>query len=215
MLRVLRLVATPISLLLVVAAAVASLFGPNSVRLVTSSFWFIVGAVIAAVLSLVVSILSLTRRRWATALLHVGLVIALVGIGVDEKLSRNGYLYLEAGAPATELFVAGNLRAVDELPFAVGLDGVSMHQSRGFNPAPSTDLTVGPNSLTVTYNRPLNARGRRLLLKQLVEPGFLQEYELAAGKDEYVLLHNQQAALETGMTCVPHLSPPTPVPSSR
>jgi hypothetical protein len=184
----------------VAVAAVASLFGPDSVQLVTRSIWFIIGAAALGALSLAAGIIALVRRRLPSALLHLGIVLALVGVGVDARFSRSGYLYLEVGAPSSSLFLSRDFRFIEQLRFELRLDSTATHQSRGFRPAPVAVLELGRTRPTVTYNQPAVSNGRRLLLTQTVEPGFLLEYGLTAGADEYVLLHNQQAAITPGTT---------------
>jgi hypothetical protein len=72
------------------------------------------------------------------------------------------------------------------------LDSSTTILARAFRPAPVAWVSgLGVRSRPVTYNRPFTTSGRQLLLSQVVEPGFLDEYELSLGGEEYLLMHNQ------------------------
>jgi hypothetical protein len=177
---------------LVLTAAVASLFGPEPVQRAVGSVWFLLGAALVTVSSLLAGVLALRRGSWPGAIQHLGLVIAVAGIGVNQRAAHNGYLYLEQAAGPGNFCLSQDLRRIEELPVAVALDSVGSLAAKAFRPAPLVWLTAGSaGSLPVTYNRPLPVAGRRLLLARIVEPGFLQEYELAVGPDTYLLQHNQ------------------------
>lgn len=179
---------------LVIAAAVASLFGPGPVQRLVGSAWFLIAAGAVALASLLAALLALKRRSWPGAIQHLGLVIALGGVAVNQTTARSGYLFLEQRAGASNVFLSRDLRRVEELPAPLALDSVGSVLAKAFRPAPVAWVTVkGKDEMSkaVTYNQPLKAAGRQFLLTQTVEPGFLNEYELALDGEEYLLMHNQ------------------------
>ena len=185
---------------LVIAAAVASLFGLGPVQRLVGSAWFLVGAGAVAITSLRAAVAAIKRRSWPGAIQHLGLVIALAGVAVNQARARNGYLFLERGAGASNFCLSSDLRRVEELPEPLALDSVGSVLAKAFRPAPVAWVSAsGGPSRTVTYNRPLTAAGRQLLLSQSVEPGFLDEYELALDGEEYVLMHNQVVEPSPGL----------------
>lgn len=177
---------------LVLSAALGSLFGPEPVQKLVGSSWFLAGAGIATLASLLAAALAVSRRSWASAVQHIGLVIALVGVGVNQRSARGGYLFLEQGAGASNFVLSRNLRVSEELPQPLALDSLTMVGARAFRPAPVAWVTAAEGkSVPVTYNRPLGLDGRQVLLSQVASPGFLTEYEIAVEGEEYFLLHNQ------------------------
>jgi hypothetical protein len=177
---------------LVIAAAVASLLGPSPVGRLVGSVWFLAGAGVVAITSLLAAAVALKRRSWAGAIQHFGLVIALAGVAVNQTATRNGYLFLEQGAGARNFCLSNDLRRVADLPEPFALDSVGSIKAKAFRSAPVAWVSAtGGRSRPVTYNRPFTAAGRQLLLSQVVEPGFLDEYELALDGEEYLLMHNQ------------------------
>ncbi|MCX6842668.1 MAG: hypothetical protein NTX53_10345 [candidate division WOR-3 bacterium] len=179
---------------LVIAAAAASLFGPEPVQRLVGSAWFLAAAGVVAATSLLAAVVAIRRRSWPGAIQHLGLVIALGGVVVNQTTARNGYLFLEQRAGAGNVFLSRDLRRAEELPEPLALDSVGSVLARAFRPAPVAWVTVkarGEMSKAVTYNRPLKAAGWQFLLTQTVEPGFLNEYELAVDGEEYLLMHNQ------------------------
>lgn len=182
-----------LALALVSAAAFGSLFGTEQAQRIAASPIFIGAAAIVGIASLVAGMAALAGRRWTSLLFHFGLVLALAGIAVNQRAGRPGYVFLERGAPGTNLYIAADLRRLEELPATVRLDSITMRTARGFRAAPVafTAVETGKGAQGVTHNRPLGIGGRRLMLMQVVEPGFLHEYELAFDSTEYGLLHNQ------------------------
>jgi hypothetical protein len=185
---------------LVLAAAIASLFGPEPVQRLVATPWFLAGVVITALAALIAGILAVARHSWSSVLQHVGLTLAVIGIAVNQRGAHNGYLYLEQAAGASNLCLSDDSRRVEELPVSLALDSLGTHTSRGFQPAPVTWVTAAGSgkSALVAYNHPLAFSGRQLLLAGTTEPGYLQEYELAAGQDTYVLQHGQVAEVSPG-----------------
>jgi len=179
---------------LVITAAVASLFGPGPVQRLVGSAWFLAAVGAVALASLLAALLALKHRSRPGAIQHLGLVIALGGVAVNQTMARSGYLFLEQKAGASNVFLGRDLRRVEELPEPLALDSVGSVLARAFRPAPVAWVTAkgkGEMSKGVTYNQPLKAAGRQFLLMQTVEPGFLNEYELALDGEEYLLMHNQ------------------------
>jgi hypothetical protein len=177
---------------LVVSAAVASLFGLEPAQRFVGSAWFLAGTGIIALASLLAAVIAVSRRSWPSVVQHVGLVIALTGILVNQKTAHSGYLFLEQGAGVSNFTLSHNLRRVEELPEPLALDSLKSVSAKAFRPAPVAWITAADgHSVPVTYNRPLNVAGRHVLLSQTVTPGFLSEYEIALDGTEYLLLHNQ------------------------
>ena len=196
------LAAAPVLLasVLVVSAAVASLFGPEPVQRLVGSAWFLAGAGVVAVASLLATIIAVSRHSWASMVPHVGLVVALAGVAVNQRTAHSGYLFLEQGAGVSNFSLSHNLRRVEELPEPLALDSLTSASARAFRPAPVAWVTAAEGrSRPVTYNRPLKAAGRQVLLSQTVAPGFLSEYEIALDGAEYLLLHNQVTEPSPGL----------------
>ena len=178
-------------LALVIAAAVASLFGPEPVQRLVGSGWFLAGAGLVALASLLAAVRAILHHSWSDAIQHIGFVVALVGVVVNQKAAHSGYLFLEQAAGGRNYCLSSNLRQIEELPGTFALDSVGQQIARGFEPAPVAWVSTESKSIPVTYNRPFKASGRQLLISRVVGPGFLSEYELALGGEECVLLHNQ------------------------
>jgi hypothetical protein len=177
---------------LIIAGAVASLFGPGPVQRMVGSAWFLVAAGLVAIASLLAAMAALRRRSWTSAIQHLGLVIALAGVAVNQTAARSSYLFLEQGAGASNFSLSRDLRRLEELPEPLALDSTTAILARAFRPAPVAWVSAaGGRSRPVTYNRPFAVASRRLLLSRVVEPGFLREYELALNGSEYLLMHNQ------------------------
>ena len=169
-----------------------SLLGPGPVQRLVGSAWFLTGSGAVAIASLLAVIVTLKRRSWPAAIQHLGLVVALAGVAVNQTAARNGYLFLEQGAGSRNFSLSSDLRRVDELPEPLVLDSSTTILARAFRPAPVAWVSgLGVRSRPVTYNRPFTTSGRQLLLSQVVEPGFLDEYEVALDGEEYLLMHNQ------------------------
>ena len=185
---------------LVVSAAVASLFGPEPVQKLVGSTWFLTGTGIVVLASLLAAVIAVSRRSWPSVVQHVGLVVALTGVIVNQKAAHSDYLFLEQGAGVSNFGLSHNLRRVDELPEPLALDSLTSVSVRGFRPAPVAWVTVANrSSVPVTYNRPLKVAGRQVLLSQTAAPGFLREYEIALDGTEYLLLHNQVTEPSPGL----------------
>ncbi len=150
------------------------------------------------VLALIMAVRALLRRNPGLVLLHFGPVVLLAGVLISGQQSKSGYLFLELGAASPGFFLRDDLRQIAELPVPVQLQGIEQQQQRGFRPAPVVRLAVDDRTHRVTYNQPLVTAGRRILLGQLTEPGFLAEYELVVDSTEYLLLHNQQVEIPQG-----------------
>jgi len=195
--RLLRRAGPLLALALVAAAAVASLFGLEPVQRLVGSTWFLVLAGLVAGLSLLAGIIAVTRGEWPGILLHLGLVIGLTGVGLNQLPRRGGYLLLEPGQ-VSNLCLSSNLRLVQELPFEVGLDSITERNVPGFRTTPVAWLKVGDRRTSVTFNEPLDLSGCRVLLARIVDRGFLVDYELEINGQEYVLLHNQHVDLPGG-----------------
>ena len=177
---------------LVASAAVASLFGLEPVQGLVGSAWFLAGTGVVALASLLAAVIAVSRRSWPSVVQHVGLVVALTGVVVNQKTAHSGYLFLEQGAGVSNFILSHNLRRVEELPEPLALDSLTSVSARAFRPAPVAWVTVADGrSRPVAYNRPLNVAGRQILVSQTVAPGFPSEYEIALDGTEYLLLHNQ------------------------
>jgi hypothetical protein len=156
------------------------------------SAWFLVAAGLVAIASLLAAMAAFRRRSWPSAIQHLGLVIALAGVAVNQTAARNGYLFLEQGAGASNFSLSRDLRRLEELTEPLALDSTTTILTRAFRPAPVAWVSTSERlSRPVTYNQPLMAVGRQLLFSQTVEPGFLNEYELVLDGKEYLLMHNQ------------------------
>jgi hypothetical protein len=185
---------------LVASAAVASLFGPEPVRRIVGSAWFLTGTGGLALAGLLAAVIAISRRSWSSTVQHLGLVVALVGVAVNQTASRSGYLFLEQGAGISNLSLSHNLRRVEELPKPLALDSLTSVSAKAFQPAPVAWVTVANvRSVPVTHNRPLHVAGRQVLVSQVAAPGFLTEYEVALDGTEYLLLHNQVTEPSPGL----------------
>jgi hypothetical protein len=185
---------------LVTAAAVASLLGPEPVQRLVGSAWFLAGTGVVAFAGLLATGIALSRRSWPSVVQHAGLVIALAGVAVNQKLAHTSYLFLESGVGTSNFALSRSLRRVEELPEPLNLDSLTSASAKAFRPAPVAWIAVaGGRSVPVTCNRPLNVAGRQVLLSQIVAPGFLREYEVAMDGSEYLLLHNQVAEPSSGI----------------
>ena len=178
---------------LVVIAAVASLFGPGPVERLVGSAWFLAATALVVLASLLSAVVAAKHGSWPGVLQHLGLVVALVGVGVKQMADHGGYLFLEQAAGSRNYCLSSNLRRLEELPGAFAFDSLGTREARGFRPAPIAWVTNLSDSSTraVTYNHPFTVAGRQLLLARLVEPGFLDEYEVALNGNEHLLMHNQ------------------------
>ena len=185
---------------LVLVAAAASLFGSEPVHRIVGSAWFLAGTGIVALTALCAAIIALRSRSWPSAVQHLGILVALVGIFVNQRAAHSSYLFLQQGTGAGKVALGRDLRRVEELPQPLALDSLTTAVARAFQPAPVAWMTAGDGrSVPVTYSRPLRIAGRQMLLTQIAAPGFLTEYEVAAGGSEYLLLHNQVAEPWPGM----------------
>jgi len=177
---------------LVLSAAIASLLGPEPVQKLVGSIWFLAATGVVALTCLLATAIAVSRRSWPSVVQHVGLVIALTGVAVNQKFTHAGYLFLEQGAGASNFALSHNLRRVEELPEPLALDSLTSANAKAFRPAPVAWVTAADGrSRPVTYNRPHKSAGRQELLTQTAAPGFLSEYEIALDGTEYLLLHNQ------------------------
>jgi len=177
---------------LVLAAAMGSLFGPEPVQKLVGSPLFLIGTGIVALGSLLAAAIAVSRRAWPSVIKHAGLVIALLGVAVNQRSAHSGYLFLEQGAGASNFALSRSLRRVEDLPEPLALDSLTSIGAKAFRPAPVAWVTAAEGrSVPVTHNHPLGLAGRQVLLSQIAAPGFLHEYEIALGETEYLLLHNQ------------------------
>ena len=185
---------------LVLAAAVGSLFGPEPVQKLVGLPWFLAGTGIVALMSLLAGFVAVSRRSWPSAVQHVGLVVALIGVAVNQMGTHSSYLFLEQGAGVSNFALSRNLRRVVELSVPLALDSLTSVSAKAFRPAPVAWVSVADgHSRAVTYNRPLKVAGRQVLLSQVAAPGFLHEYELALDGEEFMLLHNQVGEPSAGL----------------
>jgi hypothetical protein len=185
---------------LVLSAAVASLFGPELVQRLVGSAWFLAGTILVALASLLATVIAVSHRSWPSVIQHVGLVIALAGVVVNQKAADSSYLFLEQDAGTSNFPLSHNLRRIEELPKPLALDSLTSVSAKAFRPAPVAWVTVADGrSRPVTYNQPLKLVGRQVLLSQTVAPGFLSEYEIALDGTEYLLLHNQITEPSSGL----------------
>jgi len=181
-----------LALALVLSAAVASLFGPAPVQKLVGSAWFLTGICIMALASLLAAVIAVSHRSWPSVVQHVGFIVALIGVAVNQETAHTDYLFLEQGAGASNFALSHDLRRVEELPEPLSLDSLASINTKAFRPAPVAWITAADGrSRPVTYNRPLKVVGRQVLLSQTAAPGFLSEYEIALDGTEYLLLHNQ------------------------
>ncbi|HTW90144.1 MAG TPA: hypothetical protein VMH22_00350 [bacterium] len=185
---------------LVLSAAVGSLFGLEPEQRLVGSAWFLAGAGIVALASLLAAVAAVSRRSWSGVLQHIGLVVALTGVAVNQKAAHSDFLFLEQGAGASNFALGHDLRRVEELPVPLALDSLTSLSAKAFRPAPVAWVTVADGrSRPVTYNRPLKVAGRQVLLSLTVAPGFLSEYEITLDGAEYLLLHNQSVEPSPGL----------------
>jgi hypothetical protein len=185
---------------LVVSAAVASLFGLETVQGLVGSAWFVAGTGVVVLASLLAAVIAVSRRSWPSAVQHIGLVVALAGVAVNQRAAHSGYLFLEQGAGVSNFSISHSLRRVEELPEPLALDSLTSVSAKAFRPAPVAWVTAADGrSRPVTYNQPLKVAGGQVLLSQTVAPGFLIEYEIALDRTEYLLLHNQVAEPSPGL----------------
>ena len=185
---------------LVLSAAAGSLFGSEPVQRLVGSALFLAGTGVVALASLLAAVVAVSRCSWPGVAQHVGLVVALTGVAVNQKTARSEYLFLEQGGGASNFALSRNLRRVEELPAPLALDSLTSVRAKAFRPAPVAWVTVDDGrSLPVTYNRPLSVSGRQVLVSQIAAPGFLTEYEIELDGTEYVLLHNQVSDPSPGL----------------
>jgi hypothetical protein len=193
-----------LALVLIAVAAVASLFGSAEVQRVCGSVWFIGAAGLCSLGGLAAGVVALRGRRVLAALPHVGLVLGLAGVVLNQVAGHGGYQFLPVGTGARNYCLARNLRQIEELPFSIRLDSIGTRTSRGFRPAPVVFVSGTSDSsgfqAALTYNRTITVAGYRLMLSQVVEPGFLDEYELTIDSSEFALLHNQHVQPRPGLT---------------
>jgi hypothetical protein len=180
---------------LVLSAAVASLFGPEPVQGLVGSAWFVAASAVILPASLLAAVSAAAHRALPSAVQHLGLVVALVGVAVNQRAARSGYIFLEQGGGASNFALSRDLRRVEALPRPLALDSLTSISARAFQTAPVAWVTAadGP-SRPVTYNRPMAVAGRQVLVSSIAAPGFLTEYEISLDEDEYLLLHNQVIA---------------------
>ncbi|MBN2464649.1 hypothetical protein JXD38_03365, partial [candidate division WOR-3 bacterium] len=95
---------------LVLFAAVACLFGPESVQRLVGSGWYVAGAGIVALSSLLAAVIAVPRRFWTSAIQHFGLVVALIGVFVNQKAAHSGYLFLEQRGGISDVVLSRNFR---------------------------------------------------------------------------------------------------------
>ena len=185
---------------LVLSAAVASLFGPEPVQRLVGSAWFLAATGLVAGASLLAAVIAVSRRSWPSVVQHVGLVVALAGVAVNQRAVRSGYIFLEQGTGAGNFTLSRDLRRVEELSQPLALDSLASVSAKAFRPAPVAWVTIADGrSVPVTYNRPLKVAGRQVLISQIATPGFLSEYEIALDGTEYLLLHNQVTEPSPGL----------------
>jgi hypothetical protein len=185
---------------LVLAAAATSLFGVDPVQRLVGSAWFLTGTGIIALATLLAAVLAVSRRSWPSVVQHIGLVVALTGVAVNQKAVCSDYLFLEQGGGASNFSLGHNLRRVEELPEPLALDSLTSASARAFRPTPVAWVTVADGrSRPLTYNRPLKVAGRNVLFSQTAAPGFLTEYEIALDGAEYLLMHNQVTEPSPGL----------------
>jgi hypothetical protein len=154
---------------LVLSAAVASLFGPELVQRLVGSAWFLAGTILVALASLLATVIAVSHRSWPSVIQHVGLVIALAGVVVNQKAADSSYLFLEQDAGTSNFPLSHNLRRIEELPKPLALDSLTSVSAKAFRPAPVAWVTVADGrSRPVTYNQPLKLVGRQVLLSQTV-----------------------------------------------
>jgi len=197
----LRRVGPLLALALALAAAVASLLGQNTVLRLVGSGWFLAGAGLLGLACLLVVAKAVRRRNWAGGVQHLGLAVALAGVAVNQHAARAGYFFLEEGAGGRDYCLSRDLRRVEGLPGGFALESLGSRTTRGFRPAPVawvSDVTRA-KSRPVTYNQPFTHAGRQLVLSQLVEPGFLEDYRILVDGEEYLLMHNQALELDYGL----------------
>lgn len=186
--------------MLVTCAAFASLFGSEPAQRLTGSAWFLAGAGVVALAGLLAAILAFARRSWVNAVQHLGLVVSLTGIAINQRAAHNDYLFLERGAGISNLALSRNFRQVEALPQPLALDSLTSVSAKAFQAAPVAWVTADHGrSLPVTYNRPLKIAGRQVLVTQVAAPGFLTEYEVAVDGSEYLLLYNQVTEPAAGL----------------
>jgi hypothetical protein len=185
---------------LVLSAAVASLFGPEPVQGLVGSVWFLAATGLLAVASLLAALTAVSRRSLPSTVQHLGLVVALAGVVLNQTATHSGYLFLEQGAGVSNFSLSRDLRRVEELPKPLALDSLTSVSAKAFRPAPVAWVTITDGrSVPVTYNRPLKVAGRQVLISQIATPGFLSEYEIALDGAEYLLLHNQVTEPSPGL----------------
>ena len=127
---------------LVLAAAVASLFGSEPVQRLVNSVWFLAGTGAVALASLLVTTIAVSHRSWSGVIQHFGLVVALTGVAVNQKAAHSDYLFIEQGAGASNLALGHNLRRLEELPEPLALESLTSVSARAFRPSPVAWVTV-------------------------------------------------------------------------
>jgi hypothetical protein len=76
--------------------------------------------------------------------------------------------------------------------------------SRSVRPAAVTWLNSGFGSVPVTRSQPLVGKGFRLMLSQVVDPGFPRSREPGVGDDSCLLCHNRRVRLKDGTEAWTH-----------
>jgi hypothetical protein len=200
-LRLLRWLGPLLTLLLVAAAALASLFGPAAVERLAGSIPFIAAAGLLAVLGAWVGIAGLIRRpqrNVASALIHLGLALGIAGVAVNQHWSAAGYLFLESGAGPANAYLSRDFATLEILETPLALDSLAGHTARGFRPAVVAFLGTAAGSHPAGYNRPFRVGDLEVVYQGTADPGFLREYELNVNDESYLLLHNQRVSLRDG-----------------
>ncbi len=189
-------------LIAVLFIAIISIVRPEKTQIITGSVWFLVFGIIVTIRSLSV-VFTVSNKsyihKFASIIIHLGIVIGLVGVYINERSHRNGYVFLKLSSTGKNLFLTKNLKAIDELPFTIRLDSITFQSTKGFQPAPYIWVYCSSDNQSMssylTYNHPLNYHKCQLLLSNIIEPGFPHTYELTVGNEQYKLLHNQKLRL--------------------
>lgn len=197
----------PLLVLIIVAViAITSLVSQEKTQLITNSIWFLVFGIIITIRSIAAAISSLRSesniKRTTSIIIHLGIVIGLIGVGLNQRSRNNGYVFLEFSKGGKNYYLNKNLKTIEELSRTLYLDSLTNKYTKAFEPAPVAWLHYNSAkeavSFVLTYNHPFDNHGIQFLFANVVEPGFPHSYALTVNKEEYLLMHNQYLQLPNG-----------------
>jgi hypothetical protein len=185
------------------AVAVVSLSGTEKTDAITHSKPFLVFGIIIIIRSLGAVASSVRNKsnikRIANIFIHLGVVLGLAGVLLNERSPHNGYVFLELEQGGKNFYLNRNLKTINELPGILQLDSITDKYTKAFSAAPVAHLHYclekETSAVTLSFNKPFNYLGQQLLFSNIVEPGFPHSYTIIINNEQYLLLHNQRLQL--------------------